>query len=176
MAKASLNIPNGPSVQIEGTPEEIQELLSFYSKQQQTSPAREQKTTKSAHPESSAQTDMVNHAEIANQIKQSEEASVIAEQILDKRDQTNRVLLPLFIVHEYFENRYALTTGDISKILGNVGIKISNSHVADELGDSSSRYVIGDRIKSKGVRIKYKISRPGVQRLKAVLSVNRIAD
>lgn len=171
MAKASLAVPNGPVVQIEGTPAEIQELLAFYSDSKHATPASKldrSKIKQKAIEKSS--NDTVDHTLIANQIKESDEASVIAEKILDQRNQTSRVLLPLFIVHEYFENQFALTTGDISKILGALGIKISNSHVADELAGSSSRHVIGDKVKSRGVRIRYKISRSGVQHIKTTLS------
>lgn len=172
MAKASLTLPNGTVVHIEGTPEEVQKLLEFYSGQ----PAKEgiQPDRKKGSPAEEAtkrdtSSEAVDHAEIVNLVKDCDEAQAIEEQILDRSSQVNRALLPLYIVHKYLDNAYGLTSGDISKVTTDLSIPIRQPNASRALSGTASRYVIGDKVKKKGQPVRYKLSRRGLQYMEAVL-------
>lgn len=173
MAKASITLPNGTVVNIEGTPEEVQHLLEFYSGQLSETPLRRSSkksaSKKKAAKKTEAVSESVDYAEIVNLVKECEEAEVIEEQILDRSSQVNRTLLPLYIVHEYLDNDHKLTSGEISKITTDLGIPIAQSNASRTLSGTASRYVIGDKVKKKGQPVRYKLSRRGVKYIKAVL-------
>ncbi len=173
MAKASITLPNGTVVKIEGTPEEVQHLLEFYSSQPAETPRRRSSkksaSTKKAARKKEVVSESVDYAAIVNLIKECEEAEAIEEQILDRASQVNRTLLPLYIVHEYLDNDHKLTSGEISKVTTDLGIPISQPNASRTLSGTASRYVIGDKVKKKGQPVRYKLSRRGVKYLKAVL-------
>jgi hypothetical protein len=173
MAKASITLPNGTVVNIEGTPEEVQHLLEFYSGQPAEAPrrrtAKKAVSKKNAAKKTVTASESIDCAEIVNLIKECDEAEAIEEQILDRTSQVNRTLLPLYIVHEYLDNDHKLTSGEISKVTTDLGIPISQPNASRTLSGTASRYVIGDKVKKKGQPVRYKLSRRGVKYLKAVL-------
>jgi hypothetical protein len=170
MAKASITLPNGTVVNIEGTPEEVQHLLEFYSGQPAETPRRHTSkkavSKKKAAKKTETASESVDCTEIVNLIKECDEAEAIEEQILDRTSQVNRTLLPLYIVHEYLDNDHKLTSGEITTDLG---IPISQPNASRTLSGTASRYVIGDKVKKKGQPVRYKLSRRGVKYIKAVL-------
>lgn len=178
MAKASVRLPNGTSVLIEGTTDEVRQLLEFYG---QTTHAPMPKRAKAEKPrgtrsKSHVRTvpradgdDQPNLAEIINLIKNCDEADAIETQILDRTSQVNRILLPLFFVHEHLDNAFGLTSGDISKITTDLGIPIQPPNVSHTLVGTASRYVIGHAVRKKGKPIRYKLSRRGVSYFSSVL-------
>jgi hypothetical protein len=168
MAKASFKLPNGTAVQIEGTPEEVQRLLEVYSGQPLRQ--REKPTPKPGEAaKGTSQRKMVNLAEIIKLIKDCNEAESIEEQILDKAARVDRTILPLYIVHEYMDNAFGLTSGEISKITTDLGIPISQSNASMALSGIARRYVIGDKVKTKGQAVRYKLSRKGKTYMKSIL-------
>ena len=173
MAKASITLPNGTVVNIEGTPEEVRQLLEFYSGQpseiQRRRSSKKPASTKKAGKKKETVSEGVDCAEIVNLIKECDEAEAIEEQILDRTSQVNRTLLPLYIVHEYLANNHKLTSGEISKVTTDLGIPISQPNASRTLSGTASRYVIGDKVKKKGQPVRYKLSRRGVKYMKAVL-------
>ncbi|MEX2515938.1 MAG: hypothetical protein WD572_03360 [Gammaproteobacteria bacterium] len=173
MAKASITLPNGTVVNIEGTPEEVKHLLEFYSGQPAETPrlhsTKKSTSKKKATKKAETGSESVDYAKIVNLIKECEEAEAIEEQILDRASQVNRALLPLYIVHEYLANDHKLTSGEISKVTTDLGIPISQPNASRTLSGTASRYVIGDKVKKKGQPVRYKLSRRGVKYLKAVL-------
>jgi hypothetical protein len=94
---------------------------------------------------------------------------VIETQILDKAGQVNRVILPLYIVHEYMENKIGLTTGEVSKVTKELGIPISPANVSHTYIGSGKRYVLADIARKRGRPVRYQLSRRGVTYLKEVL-------
>lgn len=177
MAKAKITLPNGTHVDIEGTTEEVRELLEFYSAQPvrdssrkvQRKASRKKKPKKADELNSASSTTAIDYAEIVNLVKDCDEAEKIEKQILDRASQVNRALLPLYIVHEYLNNQYGLTSGEVSKVTTDLGIPISQPNASRTLSGTASRYVIGDKVKKKGQPVRYKLSRRGVKYLKAVL-------
>ena len=133
MTKASLALPNGTTVTIEGTSEEVDRLLKLYAGQgPKTEGAR--KTTQGKQKlkpgKAKAQGEELDLAEIVNLIKNCDEAESVEERILDRTSLVNRVLLSLYVVHEYMANKYALTTGDINKITTDLGVPVSTANVS----------------------------------------------
>ena len=106
---------------------------------------------------------------IINLIKNCGEAEVIETKILDKIAQVNRILLPLYIVHEYLDNTYGLTSGEVSQILTDLGVPVHIANVSKTLSGTASKYVNGDIIRKKGRSVRYKIIRRGVTYFKGVL-------
>lgn len=178
MAKASIKLPNGTSVLIEGTTDEVRRLLEFYGQgspdraniplKRQMISARTQRADKQGIGERN-QEDQPNLAEIINRIKNCDEAETIETQILDRTSQVNRILLPLYIAHKHFGGTFGLTSGDINKIAIDLGIPIQTPNISKTLSGTASRYVIGNAIRKKGKAIRYKLSRRGVKYFSSVL-------
>jgi hypothetical protein len=172
MAKANLTLPNGTEVTIEGDPEEIRRLLEVYAhapgtKTRGSPPVRESAAEKSEP----APEDVDLISLVVNAIKSSEHAELIEQKILDQRNQLNRVLLPLFIVHEELGNKYELTSGDIAKITRELGVPVGQPDVSKTLAGEASRFVLGDKTRSRGKAVRYKMMRRGVQYLAGVLEI-----
>ena len=181
MAKASLKLPNGPVITLEGTPEEVKQLLEIYSGEEQRGPKSATRsrgmqrsrtsasTLRSAEDKNDGNPDLNKIVTLA---KDCDEAETIEEQILDRTAQVDRTLLPLYIVHEYLHNAFGLTSGEVKKITTELGIPISQPNASRTLSGTASKYVIGDKVKVKGQPVRYKLSRRGVKYMKEVLAGN----
>ncbi len=173
MAKAHITLPNGTKVEIEGSQEEVKHLLEFYGEGgEPTKTAKKTNrsvSTKSKKTKTTTAKDQVGLTEIVNLVKSCDEAEAIETQILDRISQVDRTLLPLYIVHEYLENEYPLTSGDISRVTTDLGIPLATANVSRTLSNTASKYVIGDKVRKKGQPVKYKLSRRGVQYIKGVI-------
>jgi hypothetical protein len=178
MAKASIRLPNGTSVLIEGTTEEVRQLLEFYgqtggapAKARQQPPGRKPSLSREVQPASGDSTDKdrPNLAEIVNFVKNCDEAGAIEAQVLDRTSQVNRILLPLYIVHKHLDNAFRLSSGDINKITVDLGIPIKGPNVSKTLATSASRYVIGDKVRKTGWPTRYKLSWRGLKYFNSVL-------
>ncbi len=180
MAKASLKIPNGPVITLEGTHEEVKHLLELYSEKEQQAiksaplghgPKRSRASVTTAKSSGSNTSDEQRDLNrIVTLAKDCEEAQTIEEQVLDRTAQVDRTLLPLYIVHEYLDNAFGLTSGEVKKITTDLGIPISQPNASRTLSGTASKYVIGDKVKVKGQAVRYKLSRRGVKYMKEVLS------
>jgi hypothetical protein len=178
MAKASIKLANGTSVQVEGSPDEVAKILALYGGAPATSPAKTPSVThkqprtskiKRTAATSSEATPEPDLATIINFVKTCDEAEAIEEKILDKVGQVNRILLPLYIVHEYLSNARGLTSGEISQITTDLGIPIAGPNASTTLSGTASRYVVGDTVRKRGHPVRYKLTRRGLQYLKSVL-------
>jgi hypothetical protein len=185
MAKASLTLPNGTVVQIEGTIEEVQGLLAFYGSgaaahhtptpPKKTATPRPKRRRSKHVPDASPPADdggadaAPNLSEIVNLTKTCDEAEEIERQVLDRASQVDRTLLPLYVVHEHLGNRFGLSSGEVSKITTDLGVPVSQPNASRTLSGTAAKYVIGDKVRKKGQAVRYKLSRRGVQYLKAVI-------
>jgi len=133
MAKASLKLPNGPVITLEGTHEEVKHLLELYGGKPEREPklgrrsraARSSKSSASSVRSSEDKNDgKCDLNQIVTLAKDCDEAEAIEEQILDRTAQVDRTLLPLYIVHEYLNNAFGLTSGEVKKITTDLGIPI----------------------------------------------------
>jgi hypothetical protein len=176
MAKASFTFPNGTVVQIEGSKEEVKNLLAFYSSPQQTQngPGSGKKGPDSRirqrEPKKIDAEETGDLTAIINQIKTCGEAENIERRILDRTSLVDRVLLPLYIVHEYLNNAFGLSSGEINKITTDLSVPVSQPNASRTLSGTAAKYVVGDRVRKKGQLVRYKLSRRGVKYLKAVIS------
>ena len=186
MAKASLTLPNGTLVHIEGTAEEVQSLLTHYGsgaaqnhtpasgkRDASTTRKRRKAKTSADSSQSTGKADTgssPNLAEIVNLTKTCDEAENIETQILDRTSQVDRTLLPLYIVHEHLKNQFGLSSGDVSKITTDLGVPISTANASNTLSGTAAKYVMGDAVRKKGQVVRYKLSRRGVQYMKAVIA------
>lgn len=172
MARAEFRLPNGTIVNIEGSPEEIEGLLQYYGSTEppksRGKPAAPRAAPTKSEPADNGDVDVVH--EVCSQIKSSDRFDAVESTILDQRSQLNRVLLPLFVIHEEMNNRYGLTSGDISKITRELSVPIGRPDVSNLLAKEASKYVIGDRKRVHGKPVHYKLSRRGVQYMEAVLA------
>jgi hypothetical protein len=182
MLKATFSLPNGTLVTVEGQQEDVQNLLDYYSNtnpSHSVSPKHESKIPakpahKAANPES---TDISTetHIKIVNLIRSCPEAEAIEKNILEaKSSEGLRVLLPIYIVHEYFENSFGLTTVEIESITAELGkkVKVRRQNALRAVKSSVSKYVLGDRARKVGTGTRYTLSERGVQYIKSVLAGN----
>lgn len=185
MAKASLTLPNGTVVQIEGTVEEVRALLAHYGSgaapthgsapEKRAAAARPKRRRAKGAPAGSTQAEReddggtANLSEIVNLTKTCDEAENIEQQILDRASQVDRTLLPLYVVHEHLGNRFGLSSGEVGKITTDLGVPVSQPNASRTLSGTAAKYVIGDKVRKKGQAVRYKLSRRGVQYLKAVI-------
>lgn len=178
MAKASIQLPNGTTVKIEGTTEEVKKLLEFYGgnspdleKLAKPNLTKRSGTTKApaASKKKEDRGTKPDLSEIINLVKNCDEAEAIETKILDRISQVDRILLPLYIVHEHLNNAFSLTSGEISQITQNLGIPLQQPNISNALSGTASKYVIGDKVRKKGQAVRYKLSRRGLKYLAAVL-------
>jgi len=181
MPKASLTLPNGTVVQIEGTTEEVRDLLKHYgaapghSAQGGTGSGgrarvRKTKGRKPSAGKAARSTDSApDLSEIVNVAKNCDEAEDIERQILDRASQVDRTLLPLYIVHEQLDNAFGLSSGEVSKVTTDLGVPVSQPNASKTLSGSAAKYVIGDRVRRKGQLVRYRLSRRGLQYMQAVI-------
>lgn len=180
MAKATLVLTNGTTVTLEGDPDEVHRLLQLYGeaapaggtgpRSKKARPKRSTGAPDVKTPASKQREEGVDHSGIINLIKTCDEAEDIERQILDRTGMVNRTLLPLYIVHEHLDNAFGLTSGDVKKITTDLGIPVSQSNASTTLSKTAARYVIGDTVRKKGVPVRYKLSRRGVQYLQGVIA------
>jgi hypothetical protein len=170
MPKASFVLQNGTSVSIDGTTADIKELLAFYdSSSKNVNPQIQKslgsKSSKAVVSEKKTPSDKEDLTKIVDLVKTCPEASSIEKYILDKTNEVNRVLLPLYIIHKYLDNAFGLSTSQISDVTIELGAKVSRQNVLRAIKFSGK----GTTIKL-GIPPKYKIHRQGLARIKAVIS------
>lgn len=178
MVKASIKLADGTRVEIDGSPEEVERLMSLYDKGGGSSQHRrsDRPTSRSeAQPDGKSPTEQTNKPSldlsvIINAIKDCDEAELIEEKILDRNSQVDRTLLPLYIVHEYMENEHALSSGDVNKVTTQLSVPVSTPNASTTLAGAASKYVIGDATRKKGSAVRYKLNRRGVKYMKSILS------
>ncbi len=176
MPKASFTLPNGTIVTIEGKSAEVKGLLTFYGGlSEQGESARKKKSTKTGRKKSAVvkKISPVKIAHIVNQIKSCPEAEQIEKNILAKTQEANRVLLPLYVIHEYMGNAFGITTIEISRVTAELGaqVRVSRQAALRALVRSpASRYVLTDKARRRGIATRYTLDERGVQYMKTVIA------
>jgi len=178
MVKALITLPNGTEITIDGTPEEVQSLLDHYGRPndkgpektlQKKSQPKKKRTARSSESNSTASGGTVDLAEIVNLVKNCDEAEAIETEVLDRTSQVDRVLLPMYIVHEHLDNAFGLSSGDIATITRELSVPISQANVSHTLSGTAAKYVMGDGVRKKGAKLTYKLSRRGLTYIKGVI-------
>lgn len=183
MAKAKISLANGTTVDIEGSTDEIKKLLEFYggaaSHSKVSSAKRTRAKSKNAAsgtsaPSVDAGSNKVDLAEIVNLVKSCDEAELIEGNILDKSSQVDRTLLPLYVIYKYLDNQNPLSSGEISRITAQLSVPVATANASRTLSGTASRYVMGDAVRKRGAKVRYKLNRRGVKYMESV--VNGTAD
>lgn len=171
MAKASLLLPSGTKIQIEGTPEEVHKIIELHSQthSQYTSPPSNKASTKKSQSPPPDKRLPVSLEQIIATIKSCEEAELIEQKVLDNPSQLSRILVCLYVAHEHFETNPGLTSADISTITKDLGVPISRTNTATTLSGAAAKYVTGDRVRKPGIPVRYTINRRGLQYMKSIL-------
>lgn len=176
MATATMTLVDGTVVTLEGAPEEVHRLLQLYSASRHQTPEAPPQNERSAgrrprgapHAQNSEVPDPVSG--VVNRIKSSPMAEAIETNVLDQRNRLNRVLLPLYIIHEEMQNSLALTSGEISNITKQLGVPVGQPDVSNLLASEAARFVLGDSSRARGKIVRYKLSRRGAQYFAEVLA------
>jgi hypothetical protein len=175
MARATINLESGGKVTVEGTPQEIHELLSLYSKQTNSGsqslpkPKSRRREKTSEHENPSKNDGEINLTDLVHAIRDSEDAELIEKNILDRTSAVDKVLLPLYVAH-HLDSKMRLTTGQIATITKELGVPVAVSNVSTKLSGAASKYVIPDKVRKNGVATGYLISRRGITYLKSVIT------
>lgn len=183
MATASIRLPDGTTVEVSGSSEEIARILELYggsssnpignsqaTKKKTKGKSKAKPKTKDGAPSSNSDKLGPDLVKIIETIRNCDEAEAIETEVLDKSGQVNRILLPLYVMHEYFENEAGFTSGDVSRVTTDLGVPVSTANASKTLSGTASRYVIGDTVRRKGQPVRYKLGRRGVQYFKEVLN------
>lgn len=172
MADATIKLANGTNITISGTAEEIAKIMALYN-QEQSAPAQttyRKVAVTSNHPsQPQPDTDEIDLASIVNTIKDCAEAELIEAKILDNNDVMNRALMCLFVNNKYFDSSPPMTTGDISKVLTQLGVPVSTANVSSTISRKAMSYVMSDGVRAKGAVIRYKLNRRGIQFFEGLL-------
>jgi hypothetical protein len=180
MLKANFSLPNGTIVQVEGTPEDVRLLLEIYGpvgshKRPASAPVR---LNRSEHSEKSASTQHASSKDaeipdipaIAAAIKECEFAEAIEKHIIDRSSVVDRTLLPLYAQFCLLESRTGLTSGEIVKVMRELGVPLDLGNVSKALSGAASKYVLASGVRRNGVPTRYSLSRRGIQHIKEVIS------
>ena len=176
MATSKIVLPNGTVITIDGKPEEIKAILSLYDIPASGTTGQEKKNAekKKKGPKILVSSDNNEESsdtviDVVTSIKESDDAEAIEQNVLDRSSQIDRILLPLYIIQKNFANKFGLTTGEIAKILTELGVPIHIANVSTAIKSSASKYVVTDKVRKKGQAGKYKLSRRGFQYMSSVI-------
>ena len=180
MAKAEIKLPDGTSVAVDGSAEEIAKVLSLYggaalkqpSPKTSTSTAKKSVVNKASGTANKERGDDegLDVSAIVNLIKNSDDAERIEKSILDRTSQVNRTLLPLYVLQQEGREAQTLSSGDIAHVMKQLGVPMSQPNVSRALSGTASKYVMADSVRSRGRPTGYKLSRRGVQYMAQVIA------
>jgi hypothetical protein len=169
MASARLTLRDGTIVTIKGSTEEIKAILMLH---QPGDGQRVHSARHRSHLQKKAKTAIERDSHIKiieEQVKECNDFDVISSNILDARARLPKILLPLYIVERYLDEKNLLTSGEISCILRELGVRIDQPDVSKLLATDGSKYVVGDKTREKGSPVRYKILRRGVEYIEGLL-------
>jgi hypothetical protein len=166
--KATLHLPNGTKVEIDGESEEVRRLLEAFSGQESRAKAPggkiasipSSRTHPDVKPADGEVTNEISPLAVVNQIKEDESLQWV-QAVVDSRDMTRRVLLPLYVASEIDSRGEGVTSGFISRVYAELGVRIAQANVSRELSGKAKKYVLADTVRRKGAPVRYKISRVG---------------
>lgn len=176
MTKANFTLPNGTTIEIDGSLEEIQKLADHVGRQTSGPPLQPaaRSPAPSQTPRAAAEglegDEEPDIAHIASIIKDCNEAEQIAVRVLDQNDMLNKVLMCLWAVYRYVNPNMGLTSGNVEKITDQLGVRISTANASKTLSGRANPFVSGDSVRKKGSPVRYRINRRGMQVFEALLA------
>lgn len=165
--KATLHLPNGTKVEIDGESEEVRRLLETFSGQESRTrtpsgkvPIPHARTRPDSNPADDDAVEEIGPLAVVNRIKEDESLQWL-QAVVDSRDMTRRVLLPLYVASEIDPRCEGVTSGFIARVYTELGVRIAQANVSRELSGKAKKYVLADTVRRKGAPVHYKISRAG---------------
>jgi hypothetical protein len=178
MPKATFIAQNGTHIEIEGTTKEVQDLLDYYLNKSGSSDKSvnvDDNDSNSDNPPKvipkKTEPEELDFQNIINTIKTCDNAELFEKFVLDQPNEANRVLLPLFVIHKYFDDAFGLTTSEISKITVALGTKISRQNSLRALKFSANSLVL-----KSGNPPRYTLNRRGYIYFNNVLEGSKVAN
>jgi hypothetical protein len=177
MPKTTIKLPNGTVITVEGAIEDVERIVAvangassvIQDGDKKPNLKKDGKATLAKQTAASTAAPKIDLMAIVHLAKTCDESDAIAKHVLDKRAVVNRVLLPLYLIHEHKSNSFGLTSGEISKVLKELGTPLTQANTSTYLSGDARAYVIGDKTRIKGQPVRYKIIRRGVQHIKDLL-------
>ena len=176
MTEAKIELPDGTIIEIKGSTDAVKDIVDHVSSgrgaKESKKPEKKAKSKADAaakdDPKKRAQEDDL--AEIVNVIKTCDEADDIEKNVLDNGSEADRALLPLYIVKMYFDNRFPLSTVEISTIVTEFSVSMRRQNALRALKGAGASYVITDGIRKRGVPTLFRLNRRGEKHLKEVIA------
>ncbi len=176
MPTGTIELPNGTKITIEGSVEEVANIVMLYGQSGVSQPKSSgtpqgPSRSKGAAPNSSEGADIaLDIPRLVEIIKDCDEAEVIEAKILDQRDALNRVLMPIFVANKYIDTNLGLTSGDVQKVTDQLGVKVDIASASKILSGRAKAFVSGDAVRKKGAPVRYKLTRRGMQYMEDLVS------
>jgi hypothetical protein len=168
MTSATLTLPSGTVVEIKGTVEEIHRILELHnSGEQPRVPRRARRSPREISPTAIEGGAVVSIHEIINHVRSCDEAERLEKCVLDGNSQVARALLPLYIVHKYMDDAFALAAAEIAEICKQLGVPMVPENVSKTLRGGAARFVM---LEPAGPPKKFRINRRGLQHMAEILS------
>jgi hypothetical protein len=171
MPKATITLSNGTIITIDGSLDEVDRLIKIYKSDNSTNSTAEAKKPSLKSEEKKVRTNSakthVDILKIINTMRECDQAENIEKYILDKSNELNRVLLPLYVMAKYHNDETGLTTSEISKVTVKLGVKVSRQNSLRALKFTGPKYIFTDAEQSRFPR--YRLNRRGIQYMEKLL-------
>lgn len=174
MPKATIALANGTTITIDGTLEDINYLVNIYSPSN-TKPLKNKKLPKSKKVKSNRPlANKFDVLRITNALHNCEEIEEIEKNILDKPNELNRVLLPLYVLEKHLKDETGLTTSEISKVTIKLGVKVSRQNSLRAVKFTGPKYILSQ---SEGSHFpRYRLNRRGMKYMESVINGTTSSD
>ncbi|WP_411819539.1 hypothetical protein ABFZ85_12140 [Hyphococcus formosus] len=172
MPSAEITLKDGTNITINGSTEEVARILSLYksagsqTKKRSVSPNKKQDCSTKSSESPNQEIDL---AAMANIIRDCDQAEVFEAKILDQQDVVNRILMCLYVNKKYFSDHPPMTTGEISKLLKQLGIPVATANVSTAISRKAKAFVMTDAVRTKGAIIRYELNRRGMQHFEEII-------
>jgi hypothetical protein len=173
VAKAALRLVDGTTVNIDGSPEEIDRILrGLESTRSGSQPSKEPvRRGHGARHKRVSGSDDAAHLDVAhklvNFLRERKDAELIEAAILDSKSQSDRVLLGLFLLNEHLPDAQGMTSGELAAFTKGLHVPVSIANTSTAL--ARSKLVMGDKARVKGKVTRYKLTRRGIQHIRDLI-------
>ncbi|MGQ0455477.1 MAG: hypothetical protein ACT4OU_00300 [Hyphomicrobium sp.] len=182
--KASFKLPNGATIEVEGSIDEVKAVSDHAAKyppvgspassavRPASSAAAWQPSAHQSSGDAQEAPAELNIASVVAIIKDCPEAETIQARVLDASplNAVHRTLMCLWAVSKYVNDQLGITSGDIERITDQLGIKLDISGASRVLSDKAKAYVSGDVVRRKGGAVRYKLNRRGIAEFERILN------
>lgn len=172
MPKAEILLKDGTSITIDGSVEEVARIVSLYKSDGVKAPKSTRCATQGVSREAVSDEkskDQIDLAAMANKVRDCGEAEALEVNVLDHPDVVNRVLMCLYVNKVYFAHQPPMTTGEISRLLKQLGVPISTANVSTAISRKAKALVMADGVRKKGAIVRYELNRRGMQQFEEII-------